>query len=107
MRIIRDQAAKLERGDFSARIRLGELALPEELVSLLGRSNVATAEAFVTQLHTFPGAIARTLRWSEDEVNLASRALFEILKDHVEAPLLQSEAPRRRVFGARRSRTSG
>lgn len=106
MQIIADPKARLEPGNFCARVDNGQLALPTKLVAKLDASNVATAEEFVVQLRCFPDQLAQLLEWSLQDLSAASEPLFMNLRDYVAPQILQVPAPPMRGYGARRPRGS-
>jgi len=72
---VRPRSKPPTRGDFAARIDGGALTLPAIFGEFLKKSEVESAEDFITVVDTYPKQVAASLGWAESDVVSALREL--------------------------------
>ncbi len=84
---IRSVNTTLLAGDFMARVKDGELCLPEEFVGLLPQlhAHVDSAETLISRLVSFPSEFATVLGWNVDNVKKATVGLQKCCQRHLPA----------------------
>lgn len=93
-------ALSTSKGNLGALVEAGRLLVPQELVPILRRLQVQSAEDLVSYLAAFPTAVAHALGWSPESLREAEIELSRQLRGHVNEDLLSMPAGIERGFGA-------
>jgi hypothetical protein len=87
-------------GNLGAIVEGDYLLLPEPVARLFHAAGVRNGAELLSYLYSFPGAVAVTLHWTLSDVGVATKALHDQLRGHVDEAILDPPRQPKRTYGA-------